>query len=270
MHDRHVSLDPNKNPSAEECYHWSRALSGFNKQLCRIPQGDEQSALLTTAAMLGMLTYYHIEASTPEEAWPLAPPSPSDLAWLKMSDGKKEVFKLTQKSNAEPTPLFNKLSTLYTKDLLKAPSTSRPNKVEACVPSHIFRIYDFDPGKNADDNEDPLKWAAGRLAQALATDGAPHTVIMGFLLLISAMRPDFKQLLMDKEPRALLLLAWWFAKVNQLDLWWLSRRSLLEGQAICMYLERHYPCDVDMHKLLEYPKAVFAARTTSEKMQQRP
>lgn len=264
-HDRCLSSDPRKSPSAQEYYHWSRALSAFNKQLYRIPQGDEPAALLTTAAALGVLTCYHIEATTPEEAWPLATSSPSDLAWLKMSDGKKEVFKLTQRSDAESTPLFRKLTTFYTNEVDPASSNSRPAKLEASLPPMIFRLYDFDPARDADDTDDPLKWAASRLAQILATNCAPSTVVLGFLMLISAMRPDFKELLIQKEPRALLLLAWFFAKVNQLDLWWLSRRSLLEGQAICIYLEEMYPNDGDMVKLLEYPKSVFAAQVASDK-----
>ena len=265
-HDRYLSSDPRKSPSAQECYHWSRALSAFNKQLYRIPQGDEPAALLTIAAALGVLTCYHMEATTPEEAWPLAPSSPSDLTWLKMSDGKKEVFKLTQKSNAEPTPLFRKLTTFYTNDIDPATSNSRPAKLEASLPPMIFRLYDFDPARDADDTDDPLKWAANRLAQILATNCGPNTVVLGFLMLIGSMRPDFKELLIQKEPRALLLLAWFFAKVNQLDLWWLSRRSLLEGQAICIYLETMYPNDGDMLKLVEYPKSVFAAQVASDKI----
>ena len=78
------------------------------------------------------------------------------------------------------------------------------------------------------------------------------------------MRPDYKQMLIDKEPRALLLLAWWFAQVSKLDLWWLTRRSFLEGQAICVYLERHYPNDGDVERLLEYPRSLFAARRLNE------
>ncbi len=265
-HDRHLSSDPRKDPSAQECYHWSRALSAFNKQLYRIPQGDEPAALLTTAAILGVLTCYHTEATTPEEAWPLAPSSSSDLTWLKMSDGKKEVFKLTQKSDAEPTPLFLRLTTFYTNELGPGQSPSRPTKLEASLPPMIFRLYEFDPSRDADDSEDPLKWAASRLAQILATNAAPSSVVVGFVMLISAMRPDFKELLIQKEPRALLLLAWFFAQVNQLDLWWLSRRSLLEGQAICLYLEKMYPNDEDMLNLLEYPKGVFAAQRASDKI----
>ena len=259
-HDRYLSLDPNLTPSTEESYHWSRALSSFNKQLSQPPRGDEASALLTTAAMLGVLTFYHMEATTPEEAWPLSPPTQSDLTWLKMSNGKKEVFKLTQQSKFEPTPLFRQLSEVYTTGLLPTSSDFRPSKADACTPPELSRLYNLSEATpNTDESCDPLQWAAGRLALVLAADGAPHAVVLGFVLLISAMRPDFKQLLEHKDPRALLLLAWWYAKINQTGLWWLSRRSHLEGMAICLYLERQYPYDKDIQALVEYPKSVFEA-----------
>ncbi len=95
MHDHHLSTVSNTKLSTTEAYHWYQATSTFNKQLSRPPQVEEQAALLTTAALLGTIAFCHIEARTSEEAWPLKPPSSSDLDWLRMSDGKKEVWKLT-------------------------------------------------------------------------------------------------------------------------------------------------------------------------------
>jgi hypothetical protein len=57
-----------------------------------------------------------------------------------------------------------------------------------------------------------------------------------------------------KDHRALLLLAYWFAKVCNTSVWWLDRRATLECQAICLYLER-YSTDVVVHDLLEFPRA---------------
>jgi hypothetical protein len=257
VHDRHICPD-SKLPTIE-AYHWYRATSAFGEALTRPPRGDEPAALLTTAALLGLLSMSNIEATTPEEAWPLAPPAPSDLAWLKMSDGKKEVFKLTQQTKATPTPLYQKLSHFYTDGLVPGISITRPGRAEAVLPPEIFRLCNLNSSiSNGDDTDNPYQWAAGRLAMVLASDSAPQIAVLGFLMLIGAMRPDFKQLLMEKDPRALLLLAWWFAKANQLGMWWVSRRSLLEGQAICLYLERRYPHDNEMKKLLEYPKSIFS------------
>jgi hypothetical protein len=261
MHDRYISTDPNKQPSRREAYHWSHALSAFNQQLSQVPQGEEQTALLTTASVLGLLTFSQIEAETPEDAWPLAPPSPSDLTWLKMSDGKKEVFKLTQKSEAESSPLFKKLSYIYTDQLLPISTALKKSAVEGDFPPEIYSIYDLNPTSVTDDDNppSPLKWAAGRLAQVLSPTTPPTCVVFGFLYMISVMRPDFKYLLEQKEPRALLLMAWWFAKVSRLGLWWLERRSRLEGLSICLYLEKAFPEDVEMMRMLEYPRSIFKA-----------
>jgi hypothetical protein len=259
MHEKHTTGRPGYALSNEEAYHWSRALSAFNRQLYRVPHGDEAAALLTTAAMVGIVTFQHIEATKPEEAWPLAPPSSSDLAWLRMTDGKKEVFKLTQRGTADPSPLLEKLTALYLNtDWQRASSPyQRPGEADASALLLIFALYDIDPATKADDTDDPLRWASARLAQLLAQDTPPRQVVTSFLLVISAMRPDFRRMLHEKDPRALLLLAWWYTKTSQLETWWLDRRSKLEGAAICMYLAREYPHDQDMQKLLEHPRSVF-------------
>jgi hypothetical protein len=46
-----------------------------------------------TAVFLGILAMAYVEVPTPEESWPYAPPSPLDLNWLGISEGKKEIWK---------------------------------------------------------------------------------------------------------------------------------------------------------------------------------
>lgn len=257
VHDRY--LDPESRQPGYEAYHWYRATSAFSEALTRRPRGDEPAALLMTAALLGLLSMANIEATTPEEAWPLAPPSSSDLAWLKMSEGKKEVFKVTQQTKVIPTPLWEKLSSFYRDGTIQTLLGRKLTTQEkATLPEDFSGLFNAKlSGSSAEDGDDPFQWAANRLAVVLASDSSPEIMVLGFLLLVSAMRSDFKQLLVDKEPRALVLLAWWFAKANELGFWWVSRRSLLEGQAICVYLEREYPHDRDLQKLLDFPKSVF-------------
>ena len=48
--------------------------------------------------------------------------------------------------------------------------------------------------------------------------------------------PCFRPLLFRKDPRGLLLLAYWFALLRQLDQWWLMRRARTECYAIVNYL----------------------------------
>lgn len=65
-----------------------------------------------------------------------------------------------------------------------------------------------------------------------------------FLSFPVLMRPQFKALLKEKDARAMLLLAYWYAKVCESQ-WWIKTRAILECTAICRYLERCLKIDTD-------------------------
>jgi hypothetical protein len=64
-------------------------------------------------------------------------------------------------------------------------------------------------------------------------------------------RGNYRNLLLEKDPRALLILGYWFAILCKLNQWWIDDRAKLECRSICMYLEHN-----DDHRivgLLEFP-----------------
>lgn len=75
---------------------------------------------------------------------------------------------------------------------------------------------------------------------------------MNFWSFVSNMRPEHKRLLERKDPRTLLLLAYWYAKVCQCQVWWLLRRAAFEYQAICIFLERYRGHEMDIRELLQH------------------
>jgi hypothetical protein len=204
MHDRYLFAGSNTKLSTIEAYHWYQATYSFNKQLSRPLQVERRAALLTTAALLGTITFCHIEARTPEEAWPLKLPSSLDLDWLRMSDGKKEVWKLSQPLKADP--VFHALAAVHTNDLLPTPSTRPELKA---LPLEFISLYGLDVTSTDDNN--PYHTTATDLAQVLDIDH-PITTVLTFLSFVSTIRPDYKRLLERKDLRALLLLACWYAK----------------------------------------------------------
>lgn len=52
-------------------------------------------------------------------------------------------------------------------------------------------------------------------------------------------RPDFRDLLADRDHRALLLMACWFGMAAGLDEWWLRGRAIREGRALCEFLRQN-------------------------------
>ncbi|KAL2813948.1 hypothetical protein BDW59DRAFT_176595 [Aspergillus cavernicola] len=252
MHARHLWSDSPSELSTLESYHWYQAVSSFNARLsqgrCR---GEEQAAALATAGLLGTLVFCHVEARTPEEAWPLSSESPSDLNWLRMNAGKQDVW--NQLRSDEPHPASTVLATLYTEDRVLEPS----DQFEfGFVPAELARVYELhtiNPGRN------PYSPLVMRLARVLYTECPVDQTLLSFVSFVSTMPPDFKTLLEQKEPRALLLLLLWYAKICNLGVWWLSRRALLEGKAICLYLQRHFLYDRDIQRLLGHPRSILYA-----------
>ena len=63
--------------------------------------------------------------------------------------------------------------------------------------------------------------------------------------------PYFRPLVLRRDPRGLLLVAYWFAALRQVDQWWLTQRAKSECIAIIAYLSQLQ--DAKITALLPYP-----------------
>ena len=244
MHDRHLSATPKEKLSNTEAFHWYQSIALFSSKLSGPIESSEQDPLWATAVFLGLIAVYYIEADTAEQAWPLKPSSSLDLNWLKMSQGKKEIWKITQPLRSES--VFRPL-VMDNMSFIPEPSTLIGLEV---LPPNLNKLCDLDAFSNVDNN--PYYAAASGLAQVFDFDDKLLT-IMNFLQFVNFMRQDYKRLLELKDSRALLLLAYWYAKVCQTQHWWLWHRAALEGQAICIYLERNHRHEAHIQNLLQFP-----------------
>jgi hypothetical protein len=78
------------------------------------------------------------------------------------------------------------------------------------------------------------------------------------------MAPAYASLLACKDARALLLLAYWYAKVSQCQQhWWVVRRAKMECLAICEYLERYHGRDEAVRKFLLSPRMVVCGAASA-------
>ena len=241
MHDRHLSATLNNNLSVTEAFHWDQSIASFSSKLSGPIQPSEQDTLWATSTLLVIIAFYHIEAMTPEEAWPLKPPSSLDLNWLRMSEGKKEIWKNIQRLGAESV-----FQPLGPEPMNSPPKVTVPG-LEVLPPGFI-KLCDLDASSNTDSN--PYHAAESSLAQSLNSDSM-FSIIINFWSFVSNMRPEYKRLLERKDPRALLLLAYWYAKVCQCQVWWILQRAALECQATCLFLEKHHGYETDIRELLQ-------------------
>ena len=244
MHDRYLSNTFDTRLSIRELSHWDQATSSFQKRLSEPLRKGEHAALWTTAALLGTIVFLQTDARNMHEAWPLKEPSSTDLDWVRFSDGKKDVWKAVRPS--EPDPVFRTLTAVHIDELWPKPTTEPDISV---LPVGFLKLYDMHI-----QNGNPYWTAVTSLIRVLEADCQLAQTVIAFLSFISTMDPGLKERLIVKEPRALLLLAWWYATICRLPVWWLLRRAWLEGQAICLYLEERYPDDSDLIRLVQFPK----------------
>jgi hypothetical protein len=197
--------------------------------------------------MLGIISFATIEASCPEEAWPLKPSDPSDFEWIAMSEHKMAVWDVT--NPLRPDSAFHGMVEDY-EALIFLLSLQYSKSGLASIPVEILELYEIDE-KSTDENN-PY-YSAVRTIASLLPIQCERSNIVRFLNFISHTTPQFKGLIRAKDPRALLLMAYWYAMVGH-AVWWLERRTVLEGQATCLYLERYYPDETRIHDLLKFPK----------------
>ena len=262
MHDRqttiwlkpsmlHASSIPSL--SEEEIGHWSLATSGFHTDLTvalsstthRHLNLQQQAALCATSTLLAVLSFCYVEASTPGEAWPLAglpsESSPEDLQWIKMSNGKISTYTLTR--GLAMDPVFRYLVVTDDQDRNTLPLYEMT--VTATEYQSFLELDQFLCGPEVE------------ALMRIADSDCFITIIFSFWSFVGSMTIEFERDLRHKRPAALLVLLYWYAKLNPLPVWWLKARTTLEGQAICAYLYRYHEHELGIKKLLRWPTSVL-------------
>ena len=229
-HDRYLNSAVTKRRTVAESYHWSQCATLFNRKLSQPMHPEDRDPLWATAASMGVVALSSIEASIPEEAWPLKESEASDLEWLRMSEGKMAIWNLT--NPLRPGSMFQALSEEYAQWFSPIPSIGIDG-----VPSALVLLCDLDLSSTAETS--PYFAAVHTLAQLQKMPNDEITMPR-VLTFVGHMQPSFKALLQEKDPIALVLLALWYTKARR-SVWYFEHRATMECRAICKYLQRYHP-----------------------------
>ncbi|KAF7192636.1 hypothetical protein HII31_06042 [Pseudocercospora fuligena] len=265
MHDRFLYDPIETKASTAESFHAYHAAALFSKALAKPEHSnDEKDALWATCALLGASAFADIEATSAQESWPLKTPELTDLDWLKMSDGKKQVWKLVNplRENSAFRPAIDfemkKSDAVYRRAL--------DPTLDQLFP-YVTKIYNLDTPKIVGYPTDPYRTAASIIERLLPIEPT-YSTVMWFLSFIGHMDPEYRELLEANDPAAMVLLSWWYAKFIPYNAWWITRRALFECQAICLYLDEKLSADHELRRLLEFPKSVcFTERLNGKKQE---
>lgn len=247
-HDRYLNGMSSCKPSPAEAYHMHQALTTFQTILSRPVLPEHRDSLFVAASLIGVVSFFNIEASSVEEVWPL---QECDLGWLCLSDGKRAIWRLAtpwrQDSIWHPlTEAHEKASEAQLEWASRSSSTSS-------IFDHLCSEDDDSPAAAVN----PYHKTAQALIPLLDLECNDSTW-MRYILFICQIDPLFKSLLARKDPWALLLLLYWYMKLCR-GAWWVSSRCILQGKAICRYLERYHSDDDAVQAALTQPSIELEA-----------
>lgn len=205
----------------------------------------DRDGIWGAATVLGVITFASVEGSHPEEAWPLNEAIEIKPEWLNMSLGKAAVWTLV--SPDRPDSIFRGLFLNRHLFSLKLPEPTQ-SSLEKISPAFrdLFELDIFPLESN------PYYMPALCISMMLELDCQELTGPI-FWSHIANLHYDFGKLVIKKDARALLLMAYWYGMICKAK-WWTRRRALLEGQSTCCYLERNFAHDRAIQELLEVPK----------------
>ncbi|KAF2703130.1 hypothetical protein K504DRAFT_508307 [Pleomassaria siparia CBS 279.74] len=235
LHDAHLCTH---SPALAATYthnalqHWNTATKLFNHVLSNPIIPTARDAIWTTGALIGAVVFAYVESPDVSTAWPLKPPDPNDLDWLKLSEGKKAIWKVADP--LRPDSIFHNI---YQEQGFAAVPTWIEENDLSRIPPDILAIFDIGAQSTLTNNVYHLPV----LILARLDDMTPtHEDILNFLYFMGYMTAGFRHLLQSKDPRALLLLAWWFETLKDGDIWWLKKRSKVGGESIKRWFEGRF------------------------------
>jgi hypothetical protein len=177
----------------EEIHYWAKGVALFNKKLSAPLHPADRDAIWAAASMLGVITFASIEAPTPEETCPLAPSMRTEPEWLKMGQGKSALWRLIKPDR--PDSIF---CTLFS--AVPTVEFSLEN-----VPPGFMKLYKLD-GLSADSSPYTIPVISIFAPRNIE---CPSSAIALFYAFNNCMQNEFARLVLNKDPRALLVMAYW-------------------------------------------------------------
>ena len=254
IHDSMLDLVGAKNSKTFD-NHWHQALCLMQRNLTQPITSWQKDALWIATALISVGSLVTINAASPLEAWPIRPPSPSDLSWLKLCDGKRLITQITNpvRDGGDFQPVakeFNMTLSRIENVVYGVHSFDR-------LPLDFYDLLELSNGPL----NNPYYASAVALADILRLELSEKT-FLPHLAFVSILDSKFRDLLSQRDERAMLIILYWYAKICDRRLWWMWKQAWTEGLAISEYLKRAWKREPKLITLLTWPRTtlVIASR----------
>lgn len=235
------SVLPDNSPyRIAEAYHWQQTISQYSDEVSNVSQ-DNMDRLFSACILLTIHTFM-LEEFNPRASFVFST-NPTDLNWLRLQGGLR--FLLERTGRWLPHSMWW-ATFMETHDSPIDFEDHRPGRVG--LDPEFADLCGIDEVSTTENN--PYLWPLRMLTNLLILEPSSKNH-QKYGMWMGRLEPEYLDCLLQKEPPALVLLAWWLALMSYLDEWWAETRVRSECTAICMRLEDSE--DSQLLRLLEFP-----------------
>ncbi|KAK4946080.1 hypothetical protein LTR10_014882 [Elasticomyces elasticus] len=244
VHDTTIKQSCSPTDTEAITRHWSSGASLLNhaiSQPLNTLSRATRDAMWACAGLLGCLAFSIVDAECVEQSWPLKADGPPDLDWLNMCAGKTIIFKVSDPLRDDSVFAPARQEMAYFMSFRSDLSVRELHEMKT-LPDELIELCEATDARLSSESSAELcccRAPLSLLAQLMPLECNQDSYIL-FLGFFRTLGTGFKDLLVGKDPVALLLLLFWYSKASKFDTWWLRKRANLEYRAIMRYLlERH-------------------------------
>ncbi|KAJ5820257.1 hypothetical protein N7474_005848 [Penicillium riverlandense] len=223
-----------------EAYHWQKSIELYSKDL-EIVAEHNMDKLYSTCFILTIRSFMQ-ESFNPRESF-IFSKDPVKLNWLLVQGGLRHLLERT--SHWLPQSLWY-TTFMNARDPWIKYDDDRPGRVD--LNPDLADLCGIESTTTLESN--PYLWPLRLLSNLLPLERGTNN-FRQYCNFMTRLNLGFLERLLEKDPPALIILAWWLALMDSADVWWVETRVRSECIAICMWLEESNNSLV--LRLLEFP-----------------
>ena len=223
--------------------HYTRSLQAYSSQLVYEIELGNATALLAASGILAKLSFIN----TPLMSTAAAGGDPGP-AWIRSMQGMKTIMQTPNLRDDLECGVLSSLVRYYNSsedsEVLNEPhasDTAMPALHALCAAGY----HHLAPN--------PYATVLARLGRLMLVEPT-HETTDQYLAFIAKLEPSFIELLRQLDARAMLILAYWCARLSLIQQWWTAPSAHAEGRRICAFLATNP--DPLIQTLLKFPAVV--------------
>lgn len=191
---------------------------------------NSSDALLLSSMMLNLLAFSIVDPEAEvKDSWVFSK-DPERLSWFSLQLGYKPLLQATRAYHGSSTML----SWMFSSSDTPSRAYNGGPRALVDVPPHWLALCDLSREDDTDENifHEPIRI----LSMIKSLPPLPENYFL-YLAFIGRLDFDFRNLLEDRDERALWTLGLWLGLMRRFGFWWMNARTKLDHQAVVVWFE---------------------------------